>query len=132
MAKTNSTAACRVKPTNKCESPRIYRTTLAVPKAESENPLPIIFQSRSPARPSPESWFSRESTLASTGAHEAHELRDGGDRYMGKGVTKAVDAVNGELRDALCGHEAEDQIALDEMMIGFINYVDAPRRSRRR
>ncbi|MAY61444.1 MAG: phosphopyruvate hydratase [Rhizobiales bacterium] len=54
---------------------------------------------------------------ASTGAHEAVELRDGGDRYMGKGVTKAVDAVNGELRDALCGHEAEDQIALDEMMI---------------
>ena len=54
---------------------------------------------------------------ASTGAHEAVELRDGGDRYMGKGVTKAVDAVNGELRDALCGHEADQQIALDEMMI---------------
>ena len=54
---------------------------------------------------------------ASTGAHEAVELRDGGDRYMGKGVTKAVDAVNGELRDALCGHEADQQIALEEMMI---------------
>jgi enolase len=54
---------------------------------------------------------------ASTGAHEAVELRDGGSRYMGKGVTKAVDAVNGELRDALCGHEAEEQIALDQMMI---------------
>ena len=54
---------------------------------------------------------------ASTGAHEAVELRDGGSRYMGKGVTKAVDAVNGELRDALCGHEAEEQIGLDQMMI---------------
>ncbi len=54
---------------------------------------------------------------ASTGAHEAVELRDGGSRYLGKGVTKAVDAVNGELRDAICGHEAEDQVALDEMMI---------------
>ncbi|TDH36206.1 phosphopyruvate hydratase [Pseudohoeflea suaedae] len=54
---------------------------------------------------------------ASTGAHEAVELRDGGSRYLGKGVTKAVDAVNGEIRDALCGHEAEEQIALDQVMI---------------
>src|SRR5665811_1685259 len=37
---------------------------------------------------------------ASTGAHEAHELRDGGPRYGGKGVLKAVEAVNGEIRQA--------------------------------
>ena len=41
---------------------------------------------------------------ASTGAHEAVELRDGGKRYGGKGVEKAVAAVNGEIFDALCGH----------------------------
>jgi enolase len=35
---------------------------------------------------------------ASTGAHEAHEIRDGGERYGGKGVRKAVEAVNGEIR----------------------------------
>ena len=40
---------------------------------------------------------------ASTGAHEAHELRDGGARYGGKGVQKAVEAVNGEIRQALDG-----------------------------
>ncbi|MDA4629526.1 phosphopyruvate hydratase, partial [Escherichia coli] len=40
---------------------------------------------------------------ASTGAHEAVELRDGGTRYLGKGVLKAVDAVNGELFDAIGG-----------------------------
>ncbi len=44
---------------------------------------------------------------ASTGAHEAHELRDGGGRYLGKGVQQAVDAVNGEIFDALQGMEAE-------------------------
>ena len=49
---------------------------------------------------------------ASTGAHEAVELRDGDKaRYLGKGVTKAVAAVNGEIFDALAGMEAEDQIA---------------------
>jgi enolase len=53
---------------------------------------------------------------ASTGAHEAVELRDGGRRYGGKGVEKAVAAVNGEIFDALCGMEAEDQIRLDRMM----------------
>ncbi len=53
---------------------------------------------------------------ASTGAHEAVELRDGGKRYGGKGVEKAVAAVNGEIFDALCGMEAEDQIRLDRMM----------------
>lgn len=55
---------------------------------------------------------------ASTGAHEAVELRDGDKkRYLGKGVTKAVAAVNGEIFDALAGFDAEDQIALDRVMI---------------
>ena len=54
---------------------------------------------------------------ASTGAHEAHELRDGGDRYMGKGVLKAVEAVNGEIFDALSGFEAEDQRRIDRALI---------------
>jgi enolase len=55
---------------------------------------------------------------ASTGAHEAVELRDGDKtRYLGKGVTKAVDAVNGEIFDALGGMEAEDQAKLDQTMI---------------
>ncbi|MEZ5895827.1 MAG: phosphopyruvate hydratase [Parvularculaceae bacterium] len=54
---------------------------------------------------------------ASTGAHEAHELRDGGDRYGGKGVQQAVAAVNGEIYDALCGVEAEEQVEIDQMLI---------------
>ena len=54
---------------------------------------------------------------ASTGAHEAVELRDGGSRYLGKGVQKAVDAVNGELFDAIGGMEAENQIHIDKTMI---------------
>jgi enolase len=56
---------------------------------------------------------------ASTGAHEAVELRDGGKRYGGKGVEKAVAAVNTELFDALCGMEAEDQIRIDRAMIAL-------------
>ena len=56
---------------------------------------------------------------ASTGAHEACELRDGGKRYLGKGVEKAVAAVNGELFDALCGMEAEDQVRLARAMIAL-------------
>jgi enolase len=56
---------------------------------------------------------------ASTGAHEAVELRDGGKRYGGKGVEKAVAAVNGELFDALCGMEAEEQIRIDAAMIAL-------------
>ncbi|HEX4302501.1 MAG TPA: phosphopyruvate hydratase [Rhizomicrobium sp.] len=56
---------------------------------------------------------------ASTGAHEAVELRDGGKRYGGKGVEKAVAAVNGEIFDTLCGMEAEDQIRLDRQMIAL-------------
>ncbi|MFM8607936.1 MAG: phosphopyruvate hydratase, partial [Hyphomicrobiales bacterium] len=57
---------------------------------------------------------------ASTGAHEAVELRDGDKTtYLGKGVLKAVDAVNGEISDALIGLEAEDQIAIDDAMIAL-------------
>src|SRR6478752_9180367 len=55
---------------------------------------------------------------ASTGEHEAVELRDGvKDRYLGKGVTKAVANVNGELRDAVEGMDAEEQIAIDRRMM---------------
>ncbi len=55
---------------------------------------------------------------ASTGAHEAVEKRDGDkSRYNGKGVLQAVEAVNGELFDALSGFEAEDQRRLDAAMI---------------
>jgi len=55
---------------------------------------------------------------ASTGAHEAVELRDGDKkRYLGKGVLEAVAAVNGEIFDTVVGLEAEDQIALDRAMI---------------
>src|SRR6201991_5365374 len=55
---------------------------------------------------------------ASTGAHEAVELRDGDKkRYGGKGVRKAIDAVNGEIFDTLSGREAEDQLAIDRAMI---------------
>ncbi len=57
---------------------------------------------------------------ASTGAHEAVELRDGDKgRYGGKGVLKAVEAVNGELFDALGGIDAENQMQIDEIMIGL-------------
>ena len=55
---------------------------------------------------------------ASTGAHEAVELRDGDKgRYLGKGVTKAVEAVNGEIAEALEGFDATEQVAIDEVMI---------------
>ncbi len=55
---------------------------------------------------------------ASTGAHEAVELRDGDKaRYLGKGVQKAVEAVNGELFDALGGMDAEQQVQIDQIMI---------------
>jgi enolase len=53
---------------------------------------------------------------ASTGAHEAHELRDDGSRYGGKGVVAAVDAVNGEIFDTISGMEAEEQIRIDKLM----------------
>ena len=55
---------------------------------------------------------------ASTGAHEAVELRDGDQaRYLGKGVLKAVEAVNGEITDAILGLDAEDQRDVDTVMI---------------
>jgi enolase len=57
---------------------------------------------------------------ASTGAHEAVELRDGDKkRYLGKGVTKAVGAVNGELFDALSGLDAGDQLKIDRTMVAL-------------
>jgi enolase len=56
---------------------------------------------------------------ASTGAHEAVELRDGGKRYGGKGVEKAVAAVNGEIFDVLVGLDAEEQIKIDRTMIAL-------------
>lgn len=55
---------------------------------------------------------------ASTGSREALELRDQDKgRYLGKGVTKAVAAVNGDIRSALAGKDAADQRALDQIMI---------------
>lgn len=54
---------------------------------------------------------------ASTGEREALELRDGGSRYMGKGVLKAVENVNGPLRDLVIGMDAENQKELDYAMI---------------
>ncbi|KAB7616348.1 phosphopyruvate hydratase [Amylibacter sp. SFDW26] len=55
---------------------------------------------------------------ASTGAHEAVELRDGDkNRYFGKGVQKAVDAVNGEIADMLLGADALEQVEIDNAMI---------------
>ena len=57
---------------------------------------------------------------ASTGAHEAVELRDGDrDRYLGKGVLKAVQAVENEIFDAIGGMEAEAQARIDETLIGL-------------
>jgi enolase len=57
---------------------------------------------------------------ASTGAHEAVELRDGdAKRYGGKGVRRAVDAVNGEIFDALSGFDAEDQLGIDRTLIAL-------------
>jgi len=54
---------------------------------------------------------------ASTGIYEAHELRDGGSRYMGKGVTKAVQNVNTALADAIMGMDVADQRAIDDAML---------------
>ena len=57
---------------------------------------------------------------ASTGAHEAVELRDGDKkRYGGKGTLKAVENVNSEIRDAVCGMSAADQVGLDMAMINL-------------
>ncbi|HKP27405.1 MAG TPA: phosphopyruvate hydratase, partial [Dongiaceae bacterium] len=55
---------------------------------------------------------------ASTGAHEAVELRDGDKkRYLGKGVLNAVEAVNGEIQDAIGGLDGADQVRIDQIMI---------------
>ncbi len=54
---------------------------------------------------------------ASTGAHEAHELRDGDKkRYLGKGVLQAVEAIDGEISEALIGEDASDQVEIDRIM----------------
>ena len=54
---------------------------------------------------------------ASTGVHEAHELRDGGDRYLGKGVLEAVKHVNEDIADKIVGFEADDQRVIDQTLI---------------
>ena len=56
---------------------------------------------------------------ASTGAHEAVEKRDGGERYFGKGVRFAVQAVNGPIREALVGLRADEQGALDRRLLAL-------------
>ena len=56
---------------------------------------------------------------ASTGEREALELRDGGTRFMGKGVLKAVENVNGPLRDLVIGMDASNQKELDYAMINL-------------
>jgi enolase len=56
---------------------------------------------------------------ASTGEHEATELRDGGSEWAGKGVTRAVDNVNGEIATAIRGEDASAQAALDRMLISL-------------
>ena len=53
---------------------------------------------------------------ASTGAYEAHELRDGGNRYMGKGVLKAIDNIEERIAPSLCGLSAIDQVNVDKTM----------------
>ena len=54
---------------------------------------------------------------ASTGSHEAHELRDGEKAFGGKGVTKAVGFVNSEVSEAVTGLDADDQAAIDQILI---------------
>ncbi|HXQ86788.1 MAG TPA: phosphopyruvate hydratase [Gaiella sp.] len=56
---------------------------------------------------------------ASTGEHEAVELRDGGDQWDGKGVTRAVAHVDGEIADALVGLDASDQRAIDRTLVSL-------------
>jgi len=56
---------------------------------------------------------------ASTGIHEAWELRDGGDAYLGKGVLQAVANVNDEIADELIGMDALEQVAVDQQMIAL-------------
>jgi enolase len=56
---------------------------------------------------------------ASTGEHEAVELRDGGPEWSGKGVTRAVANINGEISDVVRGHDAADQAELDRLLISL-------------
>jgi len=56
---------------------------------------------------------------ASTGTREALEMRDGGTAFGGKGVSRAIENVNGEISDAINGRDGTDQRALDEAMIGL-------------
>ena len=53
---------------------------------------------------------------ASTGAYEAHELRDGESRYMGKGVRKVVENIEERIAPSLCGLSASDQVTVDRIM----------------
>ncbi len=64
---------------------------------------------------------------ASTGVHEAVELRDGGDRYGGSGVRKAVANVNGEIAEAVLGLEALDQRVVDEVVLALDGTEDKSR-----
>jgi enolase len=64
---------------------------------------------------------------ASTGEFEATELRDGGDRWLGKGVTKAVENVNGEIATAIRGQDASAQAALDRALITLDGTPDKSR-----
>ena len=64
---------------------------------------------------------------ASTGSHEAVELRDGGDAWGGKGVQRAVDNINGEINEALEGYEASDQRAVDYALIDLDGTPDKGR-----
>ena len=67
---------------------------------------------------------------ASTGAHEAHELRDGDKkRYGGKGVLKAVENVQGEIAEALVGMRVDDQAALDAKLIELDGTPNKTRRA---
>ncbi len=64
---------------------------------------------------------------ASTGAYEAVELRDGGDRYHGKGVQKAVEAVNSEIFATLSGFDATEQLHIDHTLLAL---DDTPNKAR--
>lgn len=64
---------------------------------------------------------------ASTGKHEAHEMRDGGHRYLGKGVRKAVENVNGPIAEALSGMDCTEQGAIDRKMIELDGTPDKSR-----
>src|SRR5204863_9170564 len=64
---------------------------------------------------------------ASTGVHEALELRDGGSAWGGKGVSRAVEHVNGEIASAVRGMDASDQRALDERLIELDGTPDKER-----